>query len=166
MAYLLGVPTLALLAALEASVLRRFPLLDGGPDLILLAVVSWALTGQRRQAMTLGLLGGILLNLLSGFPVGSSSIALILVAFLVSLTEGRFWEAHFLMPLAAVLMASVIYHSVPLGLLLILGRSPDWPYALSRVMLPSVFLNLVLALPVTQALTSLEETLYPPEVGI
>jgi rod shape-determining protein MreD len=166
MAVLLGIPTLALLAVLQSTVLGTFRVLDGAPDLILLAVVAWALTGRARQSMALGLIGGVLLDLLSGTPLGASAIGLILVAYLVSLSEGRFWEVHFLMPLAAVLGASLIYHAAALIVLVLLGRTPDWTYAFTRVVLPSTFLNLLLVLPVAQAAESLEATLYPPEVGI
>jgi rod shape-determining protein MreD len=166
LAYVIGIPALAILASLQASVFSRFRLLDGGPDLVLLVVIGWALTGQRRQSMTLGLIGGLLLDLLSGYPLGVTSVGLIVVAYLVSLSEGRFWEANFLMQLAAVLVGSAIYHLADLVVLLVLGRTPDFQYAVARVVLPSVFLNVVMALPIAQALGNLEETLYPPEVGI
>lgn len=166
MAYVIGVPALAALAVLQSTVFARFRLLDGAPDLVLLAVVAWSLTGRARQSMTLGLVGGLLLDLLSGYPLGVSSLSLIVVAFLVSLSEGRFWEAHFLMPLAAMLAASLIFHLGGMGLLLLMGRTPDWQFALARVLLPSVFLNLLLVLPLAQAVENLESVLYPPEVGI
>jgi rod shape-determining protein MreD len=166
MAILIGVPILAVLAVIQSTVFGTFRLLDGAPDLILLAVVGWALTGRARQAMVLGLVGGALLDLLSGTPMGVSAVGLIVIAYLVSLSEGRFWEAHFLMPLAAMLGASLLYHASALVVLVLLGRTPDWTYALTRVVLPSTFLNLLLALPVAQAAGSLEAALYPPEVGI
>lgn len=166
MGYLVGVPLLAMLAVLQATVFGQFRLLDGAPDLMLLGVVAWALTGQKKQAMVFGLLGGLLLDLFSGIPLGATSIALILAAFLVSFTEESFWEAHLLMPLAAVLVTSLIYHAINLLVLLLLGRLPDLDYALAQVVLPSVFLNVILALPLTQFVESVEQSLYPPEVGI
>ena len=166
MGFLLGVPLLGLLAVRQATILGQFRLRDGAPDLILLATIGWALTGQRVQAMTFGLIGGLFLDLFSGLPLGSSSIALILAAFLVSLIEGRFWEAHLLMPLAAVLGTSIVFHGINLMVMLLLGRLPDLGYALAQVVLPSIFLNVVLALPVTQIAENLEASLYPPEVGI
>jgi rod shape-determining protein MreD len=166
MGYLVGVPLLALLAVLQATVFGQFRLLDGAPDLILLAVVAWALTGQKVQAMVFGLAGGLMLDLFSGIPLGATSIALILSAFLVSFTEESFWEAHLLMPLTAVLVTSLIFHAVNLLVLLLMGRLPEINYALTQVILPSVFVNVILALPSAQLAESLEQSLYPPEVGI
>lgn len=166
MIYLIGIPLLALLSVLQATVFTQVRILDGAPDLVLLAVVAWAITGHSRQAMSLGFIGGVLLDLLSGLPLGVTSLPLILSAYLVSFGEGRFWEVHFLMPLGAVLAASIVYHGVGLGVLFALGRPPELGFALSRVVLPSVVLNLLLALPVAQLTQGLEQRLYPPEVGI
>jgi rod shape-determining protein MreD len=166
MGYVVGIPLLAALAILQATIFGQFRLLAGAPDLVLLAVVGWSLTGQTRQALTFALVGGLLLDLFSGIPLGASAAGLILATFLVSLSEESFWEAHLLMPLAAVLATSLIFHAFNLLVLFLLGRLPDLSFALSQVILPSLFLNVVLALPAAQLAESLEASLYPPEVGI
>ncbi len=166
MAYIVGIPILVILAIIQATVLPSLRLLDGAPDLILLALVAWALTRRPRQAMAGALIGGVLIDMLSGLPLGATAIVMVLVIFLVSQTVGRFWEAHLLMPLTTVLWSSLLYHALSLAVLLALGRSLDLGFALGRVILPSTFLNLVLALPAAQAASGLAETLYPPEVQI
>jgi len=166
MAYIVGIPLLVLLAVIQATILSNVRLLDGAPDLILLAVVAWALTGHSRQAMAGALFGGLLIDLLSGLPLGATAIIMITVVYLVSLTAGRFWEANLLMPLTTVLWSSLLFHGLSLAVLLALGRPLELSFALGRVVLPSTFLNLILALPATQAATNLADTFYPPEVQI
>ncbi len=166
MAYLLGLPLLFLLAIVQSAVLTHLRLLDGRPDLILLAVVGWALTGRWREAMGWGLAGGLMLDLLSGAPFGSSAIALILVAYVVSLTEGRLWEAHLLMPLGAILVASVAFYAISMAALFLSGQQPDLIESLTRVVLPGLFLNLLLAIPTAQLSQALCAMLFPPEVRI
>lgn len=166
MAYIIGVPVLALLAILQSSVLSEISLIDGRPDMVLLAVVAWALTGRWREAMVLGLVGGLFLDLLSGLPLGASSITLVVVAFLVSLLEGRFWEAHFLTPFGVVLVASLLYHVAGFVALTVTGFGIDMLTALRNVVLPSTFLNIVLALPASALAEGLRESLFPPEVRI
>jgi hypothetical protein len=99
-------------------------------------------------------------------PFGISAVALVLVATFTSLLEGRFWEANLLIPLGAMLLASLAYHAVLLSALLISGRPIELGLAASRVVLPGTFLNLVFALPATQLAASLERSLFPPEVAI
>jgi len=166
MAYLVGIPLLVGLAILQSSLLGTFHFIDGRPDLILLAVIGWALARGRTEAMVWGLVGGCLLDMFSELPFGSSAIALILIAYLVSLYEGRVWEAHLLMPLGITLVGSLFYHAWLLGVLLIMGRTIDLAFAFTRVIMPSVFLNVVLALPASQLLAGLRNRLYPPEVEI
>lgn len=166
MGYLFGIPFLAMLAIIQTTILTHMRLLDGSPDLILLAVLGWAIVGMPNQALVWGLAGGLLLDIYSGIPIGSTSITLLLLVFLVSLAEGRFWEAHFLMPMSVMLLASFLYHIGQLGALLLIGRSIPLELALGRVILPSAFLNVILVLPVVQLARGLKETLYPPEVGI
>jgi rod shape-determining protein MreD len=166
MVYAIGVPFLAILAVLQSSVLSYLRFLDGRPDLVLLAVVAWGLTGRAREAMAWGFTGGIFLDLLSGLPIGASSLMLTLIAYLVSFLEGRFWEAQLLMPLAITLIASLIYHFFGLGAIALSGRGIDVSMAIARVIMPSTFLNLLIALPVTQLARSIAQRLDPPEVII
>lgn len=164
MSYLIGIPLIGLLVALQSSVVSHLRLLDGRPDLVLLAVVAWALTGRGNEAMVLGFVGGLLLDSFSQLPLGWSAAVLTLIAAMVSYSEGRFWGANPLMQLAAALSASVTFHAAGLLLLLATGRQLDPALALSRTLLPSTFLNLLLALPAAQLAESLRNSLYPPPV--
>jgi rod shape-determining protein MreD len=165
-AYLIGIPLLALLAILQSTLFADFGFYEGRPDLVLLAVAGWALAGEGQQAMVWGLIGGFFLDMLSALPVGTSSIALILVAYLVSLYARRIWEVNLIMPLGVTLIASIFFHSALLLALLLLGRQVNLAYAYVRVILPSTFINLLFTLPVSQGLAGLQRRLNPPEVEV
>lgn len=166
MAYLMGIPLLALLAILQSAVFSQVRLLGGQADLVLLAVVGWALTGRWKEAMILGAVGGIPLDLLSAAPIGPSSLALVLVAYGVAATEGRLWGAHLLTPLGVILAASLTFSSVTLLGSLLAGAVVDLGSVAARVILPSLFLNLLLAVPAAQLASVLRRMLFPPEVEI
>ena len=163
---LIGIPLLALLAVVQSSVLSHIRLLDGRPDAVLVAVVGWSIVGRTNEAMGWGFIGGAFLDLFSGVPFGSTAIALVLVAFLVSFPEGRFWESHVVMPLGVMLVASTVFHVLGIATLVLIGQPLDLDIALTRVLLPSTFLNLVLILPVIQVGNSVTQRLFPPEVKI
>lgn len=166
MTYVVGIPLLMLLAILQSSLLPYVSMIEGRPDLILLAVVSWGVIGRSEEAMILGLVGGTMLDLVSGTPIGSTGILLVIISFLVSLFEVRFWEAHFLMPLAVTLVASVLFHYMSLGIIWLMGRTIAPQVVTTRVILPSTFLNILLALPAAQSAQALRDSLFPPEVSI
>lgn len=165
MGYLIGIPFLAALAVVQSSLLSHLRFLDGRPDLILLAVVGWALTGRSLEALFWGFVGGLFLDLLSEIPVGVTSGVMVLVAVVITVSEGRFWGAHPLLRLAAVLVASVLLHGISFGSLILSGRPFDFNLAFSRIMLPSIFLNVLLALPAVEVAESVEGFLFPSRIA-
>jgi rod shape-determining protein MreD len=157
---------MALLAILQSAVASQMRLADGQADLVLVAVVAWALTGRSQEAMVLGLAGGLFLDLLSALPLGSTALALVLVAYVVSLTEGRLWGAHLLTPLAVVFAASLFFSSYTLMASVLVGARVDLPSLAQRVVLPGLFLNVLMAIPAAQVASGLQRMLFPPEVEI
>jgi rod shape-determining protein MreD len=166
MAYVVGFPLLALLAVLQSAVLSDIRLLDGRADLVLLAVVAWALAERWTEALVWGMVGGLLVDLFSGVPFGSTSLILVVVVYVASLLEGRFWGAHMFLQMGVVMIASLVYHFYGLGWLVLMGRPVDVSLSLTRVLLPSTFLNLLLTLPGVQLARFLRVMLFPPEVKI
>jgi rod shape-determining protein MreD len=166
MAYAIGLPLMALLAILQSAVVSHLRLADGQADLVLVAIVAWALTGRSQEAMVLGLVGGLFLDLLSALPLGSTALALVLIAYVVSLTEGRLWGAHLLTPLGVVFAASLFYSAFLLLASALVGARVDLPSVASRVVLPETFLNVLIAVPAAQLASALQRVLFPPEVEI
>lgn len=152
---------MAVLAVIQSAIISYLPFLDGTPNPILLAVVSWSLVGHSREAMIWGLFGGIFLDMLSGLPVGSTSIALVLIAYLTSLLEGGIWESHFFTPLVVMLFSSLIFFGFTLLTLFLSGRSLDLTSSLTRILLPSLFLNLILAIPSFHLAEWISNLIYP-----
>lgn len=166
MSYLVGFLLVTSLVVLQSSVANYLVLFSGRPDLVLLAVVSWAVFGKPQEAMVWGFLGGLWLGLLSEVPLGAHSVVLVLIALLISQIEGRLWEANPIMQLGGVLIASLIFYSFGVITTLVMGRSIAWDITLTQVILPSVFLNLILAIPAAQLAEGLNEVLHPPEVAV
>ena len=166
MSTIIGLPLLILLAITQSAIINDLTLLDGRPDLILIVVVAWGIIGRNRDSMIWALLGGLALDLLSGLPLGVTSINLILIAFLVSFSEGRFWESHILMPLGVMLITSPLFYVISILTHWILGYDIEFGAALLRVALPGTFLNLLLILPTTQVISAINRVVNPPEVSI
>jgi rod shape-determining protein MreD len=165
-AYAIGTPAIVLLAILQSAVMSHFRIADGQADLVLVAVVAWGLTGRSHEAMIFGLVGGILLDLLSALPIGTTSLVLVVIAYFVTITEGRLWGAHLLTPLGVVFAASLLFSGYQLMASVLAGASIDWAIVASRVVLPEVFLNVLLAVPAAQVASALHRALTPPEVEL
>jgi rod shape-determining protein MreD len=164
--YLVGLPILALAAVLEATVFSRLRLAGGTLDLVLLLALSWTLIGEWQGGAIWGLMGGLCLDLLSGGPLGANALGLVLVAYLASLSEGRFWRSHVLLPLATVLFGTVLYHLVYLSALAATSHQVAWLASLAQVTLPTVLINTLFMLPVYHLLRWLHNVVHPAPVTI
>jgi rod shape-determining protein MreD len=163
---LIGLPVLALAAALEATALADLRVAGGGGvNLVLLFTLAWTLAGDWNGGLLWGLIGGLCLDLLSGGPLGASALVLVIVAFLASLAEGQLWRSHVLLPLAAALMGSVLYHLLLPLILAVFGFEFDWGRALVGVLLPSTLLNLMLIVPLYEILRRVRGWVYPVAVN-
>ena len=166
MTYIVGLPLLAVAAVLQASVFSRMLVFGGAPDLVLMLTLSWTLAGEWNGGIGWGMLGGLLLDLLSGAPIGGSSLALIAVAYLAGLTEGRFWRSHFLLPLASVVLATMVFHFILLTVLAVSGYPVAWLTSLAGITLPTLLLNILCMLPIYHALRWLNNFINPAPVSI
>ena len=165
MTYLIGIPAIAVLTILQTSLVGHLPLIEGRPDLVMLAVVAWALTGRTHEAMVFGFAGGLFLDAFSAVPLGVSAAALVIVAVIASYSEGQFWGINPIMQLAAVLLGTVVYNLIIISALLVIGQPLDLQLALGRIVLPSLFVNLILTLPSVQLTEGLHNLLHPPRVA-
>ena len=166
MSYLVGLPLLAFAAVLQATLLNQFRIFGGTVDLVLLLCLNWTIVGEWRSGTIWALMGGLCLDLLSGGPFGANALVLVLVAYGASLSEGRFWSSHVLLPLASALLGTVMYHGLYLLILAVSGHRVDWVVSLSQVTLPTVLLNTLFMLPVYQFVRWLHSVLHPAAVRI
>ena len=115
------------------------------PDLMLLMVISWSLLRGAGEGMIWALVGGIGLDLVSGAPFGTSTVALVVLSLVAGLGELSVFRTHIALPLIAILIASLAYNLFFLLLLYARGCSIAWPDSLIKVVLPSTLFNVLLS---------------------
>lgn len=161
----IGIPLLALAAVVESTVLPDLRVLSGGTlNVVLVFVLSWTLAGDWSGGLVWGFIGGLLLDLLSGGPFGKSALALVLVAYVASWSEGQFWRSHILLPLAAAMLGTLVYHLVVFFVLVVNGTSLDWLSALTGVLLPALLINTLVIVPIFWLLRAVHAVVYPAAV--
>jgi len=147
---------------LQSVLLSRVNLWGARPDLMLLVVLAWAMVRNVEEGLLWAFIGGLILDLLSGGPLGAISLALVAVAFLAGRPWGRGAVTAPVLgsPLISLLLLAflgvVVYHLTLLFILTLMGYAVDWRFALTRVIGPSALLNVSLVPFVWQPLTWLE----------
>jgi rod shape-determining protein MreD len=144
------------LALLQSVLLSQIDVLGAQPELLLLVVLIWAVVRNADEGVMWGFAGGLILDLLSGGPLGGTSLALVAAAFLAGQPWGQGLGSPVLRLLLLALASTAIYHLILLITLSWTGHAVDWGFALLRIAGPSILFNTVLAPFLRQPLIWLE----------
>ena len=159
----LSIAVLGLSAALSASVIPQaisfmvallsniIPLLDntrGQFSLVMLFVLCWSIRAELTESLIWALVGGLALDLLSILPLGATSVALILIAFVANGVAKQLFGVRILFLVAMTPVATVFITAFTLAALAMLGNTYDIIAVARRVMVPSMIYNLIAVIPV------------------
>jgi len=118
------------------------------PDLLLAAVVSAGLLFGKETAIGVGFFAGLFQDLASGNIFGLNLLPKMLVGYLFGLAERNVFKESILLPLFAVMAATVIQNLFIMFFLLLSGYPVGiFEYLLHQIM-PVAFLNMLTAIPV------------------
>jgi len=140
----LVVPLLAVVAILQSTLVSHFRIWGVFADLPLLVVVSWGVLRGPREGLIWGFVAGLMLDIFSGAPFGAATFGLMAVGLLSGLGKSAVFQSRIVLPMLAVLLATVIYDIIFLIVVWISGYPVAWLDSLFRLVLPSAVLNTVL----------------------
>jgi rod shape-determining protein MreD len=161
---LVSIPVLGLALILQTTIVGRMTLLSGSADLILLVLAAWSLQERVRNAGYWAVTATILVGAISGVPW-----IVYLIGFLVTVALGRMltrrvWQAPLLAMFFVTLIGTMVLQMTTF-IVLTLSQVPlPLGDSLAKVVLPSILLNMLLAIPVHTLMRDLASRLYPSEV--
>lgn len=110
-----------------------------------LVVLAWSVVRGLDAGLVWGFCGGLLIDLLSGGPLGATALALLAVAFLAGRRWGQSLGSPTVRLLLLALIGGAIYHLTLLLVLAWTGHAVGWAFSIPRVAVPSVLVNVALA---------------------
>jgi rod shape-determining protein MreD len=141
MKYLIAFVGAFFAAVLTASLVPYVRILGVTPDLVLIFAACWAMVRGQREAMVVVPMAGLLRDLTTSDPVGTSVLALSPIVALAVLRDLRPVESDYLPALAVVAVASLAYALVSMIVLTVVGDDVPWSTGLLRVAFPSMLVN-------------------------
>jgi cell shape-determining protein MreD len=123
--------------------------------------VAWTLQKRVDTAWHWAVIGGLMMTFVSGLPWGVPLIGYLLVTGLTLMLKRRIWQAPVLAMLAAIFMGTLVMQTLELIVLRLSGNPISWLEALNLITLPSLLLNLLLAIPAYAIFADLAKWLYP-----
>jgi rod shape-determining protein MreD len=161
---LIAIPILIILSVFQTAIVNQLPLLHGTADLILLTLAAWSVQERVNHAWIWAIAGGILISFSSATPYYAPLVGYLIITVIARLLRRRVWQTPILAMLLVTFLGTFVMHGLYLGTLFVQGLSFDWRECLNLITLPSLLLNILLAIPVYAIMTNLAEWVYPVEL--
>jgi rod shape-determining protein MreD len=144
----LSLPVLALAAILQSTFVPQIRILGGGPDLVFLFVLAWALNARIENGVTWAFVGGILQDVLSAAPTGASALGMIVTVFIINQINRQVYGVSLAVIAALVLVGTLIQQVLLMLVLRLTGFAINPLDSFSYVVVPTMAYNFVLIWPI------------------
>ncbi|MGA2505416.1 MAG: hypothetical protein ABSG01_15145 [Anaerolineales bacterium] len=161
---LVAIPVLGLAIMLQTSIIERINLLNGAADLVLLITAAWCLQERARGAWVWGVLAGLLVGFVSGLPWYVPLVGYLVIVVLARILAHRVWQAPLLAMFTVTLIGTMVLLMITFVERTLLEVQLPLNLSFVQIILPSILLNLLLAIPVHSIIRDLVNRLYPEEV--
>lgn len=166
MGYYLSLPILVVAAALQASLMPQVRINDGQPDLVVLLVLIWSVNASLEEGLVWAFVGGLVEDILSITPLGSSVIVLVVIVFIIEEFRQRLYQINILLLIGLLMGATLLKHVVLLIIMGLMGLGFNLLETIRFILLPTLFYNLILFLPVFLVLRFIQRRLTQNQVNI
>ena len=160
---ILGIPLLGMAAILQIGVFGQIRLLNGAVDLIMLNIIAWSINDRTRYSWILMLFGGLLMSYISAMPMNGYMWMYAGIWAMIQFIKKRVWQMPMILMLFATIIGTIIISAGTLGLLYIQNASVDYLAAFQQIVIPSLGMNLLLAIPIYALLNDIANSIYPEE---
>ena len=164
MPVLIGIPILVFAVILQSAILSQITLLLASADLVLVVVVSWIIHDRVKAVWEWALMAGILVGFISEVPMWAMVLGYLAIAAIGIMLKRRVWRAPLLALFTAVFIGTWVMQGLTFILLRVLGTAIDPLQTFNLIMLPSLLLNLLLAIPVQGLINEVVAWFYPDEM--
>ena len=158
---LIAIPVLFLSLLIQVTAVSRLPLVHGSADLVLLTLIAWGICTKTNNAWIWALIGGLMSSFVSAVPGLAVIIPYIVVAFFTQLLHGRLWQSPILAMFLITILGTFVVQLTTMTVLNLNDIPINFALAIEAIIIPSLILNLILALPVFIVLKDISRLVYP-----
>lgn len=149
---------------LQTTIFSQTVLISGTADLILLFLIAWSMQKQIKNSWLWTGIAGFLISLNSAMPFYAPLIGYLGVVGISKYFQKWVWQTPLLAMYLVTFLGTFFQQSLYLVALQINGAPISWRESLDAVILPSVLLNIIFALPIYAVANDLAGRIYPLEV--
>jgi len=160
---LIAFPLLGLVVIFQSSIISQMRLLAGFADLPLVLLAAWALQDQVDSAWHWGVVTALLVSFISATNPVVAVLGYLFVVFFAQILQRRVWHAPLIAMFSVVFLGTLWMHSLSFVFLRLSGTTLSMGDAAGLVTLPSLLLNILLAVPIYAFMRDLAYWVYPVE---
>ena len=146
--YIIGFAGFLLMGVLQLSVFSQWKILSGSADIILLFVVAWCLQDRNKQLWLLVVIMAGIAGTISALPAYIPIVVYLIIFKASRLFQARLMQSPLLSMIVLTFAATLLQISLNIAYLFVIRVDLNFSDALVEVALPSVLLNMLLAIPV------------------
>jgi len=159
---MIAIPLLALAVIIQSAIVSQLSLLAGYADLVLVILAAWALQEGVTTAFQWAFLASIMMSLISHMPWYIYLAGYFGVVFLALLLQQRVWQLPLLAMFSVTFIGTIFLHLLSFAYLRFAGDLLPFSDSMGLVTLPSVLLNMLIAIPVFGMMRDLAHWVFPP----
>jgi rod shape-determining protein MreD len=145
---------LVLVVLIQATLLSRLRVLGASPNLLLVTTIAWGLLQSVSDGVVWAFGGGLGLDLITGMPLGPSSLAGMTACLLTGIGRNRVFSNNLWWPIVLIALATPVYGWIVMLTEQIRGVPVDWLGSTVHVVGPELALNvatMILVYPLLRA---------------
>jgi len=148
---------------LQSSVVSQVKLLSGYADLPFVLIAAWALQDRVDSSWHWGALTCLFSGFISSMPAPVVIAGYLGAVLLARALQRRVWQAPLLAMFSVVFFGTLFFHISSFVVLSFLGTPFTFGDVMGLVTLPSLLLNMLLAIPIYAFMRDVSYWVYPVE---
>ncbi len=158
---IVAVPLLGLAVIAQSAIVGQFSLLAGYADLLLVILAGWALQEGVTTAFQWAFLASVMVSFISHMPWVIYFIGYFGVVILALLLQRRVWQVPLLAMVSVTFLGTVFMHILSYLYLNFNATPLSFADSMGLVTLPSVLLNMLIAIPLFSMMRDLARWVFP-----
>jgi hypothetical protein len=159
----IALPLLGLAVIVQSAIVGQFPLLGGTADVVLILVTAWSLQQAVSTGLQWAFLASVFISLVSSLPWFVYLAAYGGVVLLAMLLQRRVWQVPMLAMFIVTFLGTALLHGLTLLYVYLSGSEVPVADSLGLITLPSVLLNMLIAIPLYGMMRDLAGWVFPGE---
>jgi hypothetical protein len=158
---IVAVPLIGLAVIVQSAIVGQFSLLAGSADLLLVLLAAWALQEGVTTAFQWAFLASVMVSLISHIPWIIYFAGYFGVVILALLLQRRVWQVPLLAMVSVTFLGTLFMHLLSFFYLNFNGAPVSFADSMGLVTLPSVLLNMLIAIPLFSMMRDLARWVFP-----